>query len=225
MDCSMPGFSVLHYVLEFAQTHAHCVYHLILCCNLLLLPSIFPSIKVFSNELALYIRWPKYWSFRFRISPSSEYLELFPLGLTGLISLKSKGLKSLLQHHNQKHQFFNPQPSLCMVYLSHPHTTARKTIALIIWTSVSKVMSLLFNTLSRFVIVFFQGASVLISWFQSLYAVILEPKKRKSVTVSTFPPSICYEVMGLDAMILVFSCHEFQASFVTLLSPPHQEAL
>ena len=135
MDCSMPGFSALHYMLEFAQTHAHWVHHLILCCHLLLLPSIFPSIRVFSNELALYIRWPKYWSFSFRISSSSEYLEFISFRIDWFDLLAVQGtLKSLLQHHNQKHQFFNPHPSLSMVRLLHPHMTTRKTIALIIRT-------------------------------------------------------------------------------------------
>ena len=141
MDCSMPGFSVLHYVLEFAQTHAHCVYHLILCCNLLLLPSIFPSIKVFSNELALYIRWPKYWSFSFRKSSSHEYSELisFKIDCFDLFALQWT-LKSLFQHPNLK------APILwCLAFfmaqLLHLYTTTGKTITLTMWTFVSKFIS------------------------------------------------------------------------------------
>ena len=127
--------------------------HLILCCPLLLLPSIFPSIRVFSNESALCIRWPKYWSFSFSISPSNEYSGLISLGWTGCISLLSKGLSkefspilseaSILRHS----AFFIDQ-------LSHPYVTTGKTIALTRWTFVCKVMSLLFNMLTRLVITF-----------------------------------------------------------------------
>ena len=156
--------------------------HLILCHPFLLLPSIFPSIRVFSNEFNLYIRWPKYWSFCFSISPSNEYSRssAFRVGQFDLLAVQGS-LKSLTQHHSSKHQFFSTQPSLW--YNSHICTT---TIALTRWTFVSKLMSLLCNTLSRFVITFFPKKQVLISWLPSLSAVILEPKKIKSVPVSTF---------------------------------------
>ena len=151
MDCSTPGFPVLHHLLELAQTHVHRVggaMHLILCHPYLLLPSIFPSIKVFSSESALHISWPKYWSFSFSISLSNKYQGWFPLGLTDLISLESKGLSRVFSNTTvQKHQFFS---TLIMVQLSHPYMTTGKTIALTIQAFVSKVMSLLFNTQSRF---------------------------------------------------------------------------
>ena len=163
--------------------------HLILYRPLLLLPSILPSIRVFSNESALHIRWPKYWSFS--ISPSNEYSGLISLGLTGLISLLSKGLSRVFfSTIVWKYQFFNAQPSLCHLYM-----TTGKTIVLTIHTFASKVMSLLFNMPSRFVIAFLPR-SLLTSWLQKLCTVILEPKKIKYVTVSTFAPSICHEVMG-----------------------------
>ena len=176
--------------------------HLILCHPLLLLPSICPCIRVFANEMALLIRWPKYWSFSFSISPSNEYSELISLGLRGLISLlpKQGTLKSLLQHYSSKASILRPS-TIFMIQLSHPYMTIRKTIALTRWTSVGK-KCLLFNMLSRFDIPFLpRSKHLLISWLQSPTAVILEPKKIKSVTVSIVSPSICHEVMGLDAMI------------------------
>ena len=164
--------------------------HFILCCPLLL-PSVFPSIRVFSNELALCIRWPKYWSFSFSISPSNEYSELisFRMDWLDLLAVQAT-LKSLLQHHSLKASA--PRCSaFFMIQLSHPYRTTGKTIALTIWTIVGKVTSLLFNTLSRFVIAFLpRDKCILISWLQSSSAVILEPKKIKSVTVSTFHPFI-----------------------------------
>ena len=137
-------------------------YHLILCCPLLLLPSIFPSIRVFSNESVLHIRWPKYWSFTFSISPSNEYSGLISFTkLTGLISLQSKGLTRVLsvEHHSSKASILQ-QSAFFMVQLSHPYMTTGKTIALIRWTFIVKVMSLLFNTLSRFVIAFLPRSKV-----------------------------------------------------------------
>ena len=162
--------------------------HLILCCPLLL-PSIFPSIRVFSNESVLHIRWPKYWSFRFNISPSNEYSGLISLRMDWLDLLAvQETLKSLIQYHSSKHQFFSAQLSF-IVQLSHLYMTAGKTIALTWRTFVSKVMSLLFNMLSRLVIAFIQrNKCLLISWLQSPSAVILEPKKIKSVTVSIVWP-------------------------------------
>ena len=167
--------------------------HLILCRILLLLPSIFPSIRVFSNESALCIRWPKYWSFSFNISPSCEH--------TGLISFT---LNSLLQHHSSKASILQSS-AFFIVQHSHPYMTTRKTIALTRQTFVDKIMSLLFNMLSRLIITFLPRSKyLLISWLQSPSAVILEPRKIKSATVSTVSPSICHEVMGSDAIILVF---------------------
>jgi len=162
----------------------------------------FPSIRVFSNESVLRIRWPKFWNFSFSISPSNEYSGLisFRINWFDLLSVQET-LKSLLQHHSLKTSILW-RSAFFMVQLSHPHMTTGKTIALTRWTFVSKVMSLLFNMLSRVVIAFLpRSKGLLISWLQSLSTVILEPKKIKSVTVS---PSICHEVMGLDAMILVF---------------------
>ena len=173
--------------------------HLILYCLLLLLPSIFPSIRVFPNEPAVHIRWPKYWIFSF----SKEYSGLISLRINW-VDLDVKGpLKRLLQHHNLKASILW-RSTFFMVQLSHLYMTTRKSIALMIWSFVGKVMSLLFNMLSRFVIAFLpRSKHLLISWLQSPSAVILKPKKRKSVTASTFSPSICHEVMGPDDMILV----------------------
>ena len=179
--------------------------HLILCHPLLLLPSIFPTIRVFSNESALRIRRPKYWSFSFNISPSNGHPGLISFRMDWLDLLAVQGtLKSLLQHHGSKASI--PQRSaFFIVQLSHPYRTTRKTIALTRWTFVDKVMSLLFNMLSRLVITFLpRSKRLLISWLQSPSAVILEPRKIKSVTVSTVSPSISHEVMGPDAMIFVF---------------------
>ena len=177
--------------------------HLILCHPLLLLPSIFPGIRIFSNESALYIRWPEYWSFN--ISPSNEYSGLISFTIDWVELLAVQGtLKSFLQHQVQK-------PLILwwsfMVQLSHPYMTTGKTIALTIQTFVSLVMSMLKsvlkNTLSRLVIAFLpRSKRLLISWLQSPSEVILEPQKIKSVF--TFSPSICHEVMGPNAMILVF---------------------
>ena len=178
--------------------------HLILCHPLLLLPSIFPSVRVFSNESAVLIRWLKYWSFGFSISPSNEYSGLISFKIDWFDVLALQGtLKSLLQHHSSEASIFW-HSAFFMVQLSHLYMTTGKTIALTIWTFVGKVMSLLFNTLSRFAIAFLPRGSHLISWLQSPSAVILEPKKRKSVTASTFSPSICCKVIEPDAMILVF---------------------
>ena len=153
--------------------------HLILCLPLLFLPSIFPSIRVFSSELALHIRWPKFGCFSFSISPSNDIQILFPLGLPGLISLLSMGLWSLLQHHNSKASVLQ-HPVFFMVQRLYSYTATGKTIALTIRNFVSKVMSLLFNMLSTFVIAFLpRNKHVLISWLQSPFTVILEPKKIK----------------------------------------------
>ena len=150
------------------------------------LPSIFPSIRVFSNESALHIRWPKYWSFSFSISPSNEHPGLISFRMDWLNLLAVQGtLKSLLQHHSSKASIFR-HSAFFTVQLSHPYMTTGKTIALTRWTFVGKVMSLLFNMLSRLVIpVLPRSKHLLISWLQSPSAVILKPRKIKSVTVST----------------------------------------
>ena len=179
--------------------------HPILCHPLLFPPSIFPSIRVFSNESILHIRWPKYWSFRFSISPSNEYSGLISFRMEWFDFLAVQGtLKSLLQHHSSKASILWCS-GFFIVQLSHPYITTGKTMALTRWTFVGKVMSLLFNMLSRLVIAFLpRSKHLLILWLQSPSAVILEPKKINSVTVSTVSPSICHEVMGPNCMILVF---------------------
>ena len=173
--------------------------HLILCRPLLLLPSVFPSIRVFSNESALHIRRPKYWSFSFNISPSSEHSGLTSFRMDWLDLLAVQGtLKSLLQHHSSKASIVL-RSAFFIVQLSHPYMTTGKAIALTRWTFVGKVMSLLFNMLSRLVIAFLaRSKRLLISWLQSPSAVIMEPMKIKSFTVSLVSPSICHEVMGPD---------------------------
>ena len=152
--------------------------HLILCHPLLLLPSIFPSIRVFSNELALCIRWPEYWSFSFHISPSNEHPGLISFRMHWLDLLAVQGtLKSLLQHHGSKASILQYSPFF-IVQLSHPYMTTGKTIILTRWTFVTKVMSLLFNMLSSLVITFLlRSKCLLISWLQSPSAVILELRK------------------------------------------------
>ena len=179
--------------------------HLILCCPLHLLPSIPPSIRAFSTESALHVRWPKYWSFSFNFSPSNEHPGLISFRMDWLDLLAVQGtLKSLLQHHSSNAPILWCS-AFFIVQLSHPYMTTGKTIALTRWTFVGKVISLLFSMLSRLVITFLQRSKhLLISWLQSPSAVILEPPKIKSDTVSTTSPSICHEVMGLDAMIFVF---------------------
>ena len=179
--------------------------HLILCHPLFLLPSIPPSIRVISNESTLHMRWPKYWSFSFSISPSKE--------IPGLISFRMDWLdllavqetrKSLLQNRSSKVSILR-RSAFFTVQLSYPYMTAGKTIASTRLTFVGKVMSLLFNMLSMLVITFLpKSKRLLISWLQSPSTVILEPKNIKSLTVSIVCPSICHEVMGPDAMVLVF---------------------
>ena len=179
--------------------------HLIFCHPLLLLPPIPPSIRVFSNESTLHMRWPKYWSFSFTIIPSKEIPGLNSFRMDWLDLLAVQGtLKSLLQHHSSKASILQ-RSAFFIVQLSHPYMTSGKTIALTRRTLVGKVMSLLLNRLSRLVITFLpRSKCLLISWLQSPSAVILEPQKIKSATVSTVSPSISHEVMGLDAMIFIF---------------------
>ena len=175
---------------------------LILCHPLRLLPSIFPSIRIFSNEPDLRIRWPKYWSLSFSITPSKEIPRLisFRMDWFDLLAFQWT-LKSLLQHHNSKASALQ-HSAFFIVQLSHPYMTTGKTIALTRRTFVGKVISLPLSMLSRLVITFLSRSKrLLISWLQSTSAVILEPPKIKSATVS---PSISHEVMGPDDMIFVF---------------------
>ena len=176
--------------------------HFILCHPLLLPPSIFPSIRIFSTESVLSIRWPKYWSFS--ISPSNEYPGLISFRMDWLDLLAVQGtLKSLLQHHSSKASILR-HSALFIVQVSHQYMTTGKIIALTRWNFVGKVMPLLSNKFSRLVITFLpRSKHLLISWLQSPSAVVLEPKKIKSLTASIVSPPICHEVMGPDAMILV----------------------
>ena len=188
--------------------------NLILYHALLLLSSIFSSIRVFSNESVLCIKWPKYWSFSFSISSSNEYSGLISFRMDWLDLLVVQGtLKSLLQYHSSKASILL-HSAFYTVQLSHPYTTTGKTIDLTRWTFGGKVMFLLFNMLSRLDIAFLpRSKHLLISWLQSPSAVIWEPPKRKSVTVSIVSPSICYELMGPDVMIFVFWMLSFKPNF------------
>ena len=183
MNRSTPGLPVHHQLLEFTQTHVHrvrdAIHHLILCRPLFLLPPIPPSIRIFSSESTLHIRWPKYWSFSFSISPSSEHSGLISFSMDWLDLLAVQGtLTSLLQYHSS-------EPSILLrsafftVQLSHPYMTTGKTIALTRRTFVGKVISLLLNMLSRLVITFLpRSKCLLISWLQSPSAVILESPEK-----------------------------------------------
>ena len=192
MNHSMPGLPVHHKLLEFTKPMSiESVMpsnHLILCHPLLLLPSIFPSIRVFSNESSLHNRWPKYWSFSFNINLSNEHSGLISFRMDWLDLLAVQGtLKNLLQHHSSKASILWCS-AFFIVQLSHPDMTTGKTIALTRWMFVGKVMSLLYNMLSRLVITFLpRSKHLLISWLQSPSTVILEPPKIKSATVSTVP--------------------------------------
>ena len=219
MDCSMPGLPVHHQdsqsLLKLMSIKLVMTYnHLILYCPLLLLPSLFPSIRVFSDESVLPIMWPKYWSFSFSISPSNEYSGLISFRMDWLDLLAVQGtLKSLLQHPSSKAPILQPS-AFFMVQPSHAYMTTGKTIALTRRTFLGKVMSLLFNMLSRLAIAFLpRSKHLLISWLRSSSAVILEPKKIKSLTVSIISPFICHEVMGPDAMLLVFWMLSFKPAF------------
>ena len=211
MDSSTPNLPVPHHLPKFAQVHVHCIGDAILWLSLLLLSSIFPSIRDFSSEWAVRIRWPKYWSFNFSINPSNEYSGLISFKIDWFDLLAVQGTyRSLLQHHSSKASVLW-HSAFFTVQLSLWYMTTRKTIALTIRTFVGRVMSLLFNTLSKFVAAFLPRSNhLLIPWLQSPPAMILEPQKRKSATTSTFSPSICHEVMGLDAMILVFLILSFK---------------
>ena len=182
MDCSTPGFPVLHHLPELAQLMSIELVmpsiHLILCCPLLLLPSLFPSIRAFSNESALHIRWPKIWSFHFNTTPFNAYSGLISFRIDWFDLLAVQGtLKHLLQQHSLKASVL-PHSNFFIVQLSHPHMTTGKTIALTRRTFVGKEMFLLFNMLSRLVFTFLpRSKRLLISWLQSPSAVILEPPK------------------------------------------------
>ena len=169
--------------------------------------------------------WPKYWSFSFSISPFNEHPRLISFRMDWLDLLAVQGaLKSLLQHHSSKASILW-HSAFFTVQLSHPYMTTGKTIALTRWTFVGKVMSLLFNMLSRLVITFLpRSESLLISWLQSPSSGILEPPKIKSDTVSTVSPSICHELIGPDAMILVFWMLSFKPTFSLSSFTFHQEA-
>ena len=190
--CSAPGFHVHYQLPGPTQTHVHCVSDAIQSSHPLSPPSpltsVFPSIRVFSNESVLCIRWPKYWSFSFSISPSNEYSGLISFRMDWLDPLVVQGiLKSLLQHHSLKESILQ-HSSFFVDQLSHPYMTTGKTIALTRWTFVGKVMSLLFNMLSRLVIVFLlRSKHLLISQLQSTSAMILEPKKAVSHCFCYFP--------------------------------------
>ena len=179
--------------------------HLILCHPLLLLPPISPSIRIFCSESTLPMRWPKYWSFSFSIIPSKEIPGLISFRMDCLDLFAVQGtLKSLLQHHSSKPSILQ-HSALFTVRLLYPYMTTGKTIVLTRQTYFGKVMSLFFNMLSKLVITFLpRSKRLLISWLQSPSAVILEPPKIKSDTVSTLSPSSCHEVMGPDAMIFIF---------------------
>ena len=198
--------------------------HLILCHPLLLLPSIFPSIRVFSNESALCIRWPKYWSFSFNIGPSNEHPGLISFRMDWLALLAVQGtLKSLLQHHNSKTLILRCS-ALFIVQLSHPYMTTGKTIALTRRTFVGKAMSLFFNMLSRLVITFLpRSKSLLISWLQSPSAMILEPRKIVSHCFHCFPMYLPWS-NGTGFHDLSFLNVELKANSFTLFHF-HQEAL
>ena len=218
MNGSTPGLPVHHQLPEFTQTQVHWVGDAIQpshpLCPLLLLTSISPSIKVFSNESALHNRWPKYWRFSFKISPSNKHPGLISFRVDWLDLLAVQGtLKSLLQHHSSKASILL-RLAFFILQLSHPYMTTGKTIVLSRWIFAGKVMSLLLNMLFRLVIAFLpRSKCFLISWLQSPSAMILEPKKIKTVTGSIVSPSICHEVMGPDAMILVFWILSFKPAF------------
>ena len=188
--------------------------HLILCRPFLLSPSVFASIRVFSDESVLSIRWPKYWSFRFSISPSNEYSGLISFRIDWFDFLEAQGsLKSLRQNRSSKASILWCL-AFFIVQVSHPCMTTGKTRVLTRQTFVGKVMALLFNILSWLVTSFLpRSKHLLISWFQSPSAVIFEPPKIKYLNVSIVSPSICHEVMGPDAMILVFWIFSFKPTF------------
>ena len=219
LNCSTPGLPVHHQLQSSLRLMSIQSLmpssHLILCRPLLLLPPIPPIIRVFSNESVLRMRWPKYWSFSFSIILSKEHPGLISFRMDWFDLLAAQGtLKSLLQKHSSKASILW-HSAFCTVQLLHPYITTGKTIALTRQTFVGKVMSLLLNMLSSLVITFLpRSKGLLISWLQSPSAVILEPKKIKSDTVSTVSPCISHEVMGPHAMIFVFWILSFKPIFL-----------
>ena len=217
MDCSTPGLPAHHQLPEFTQTHVHWVDDAIQASHTLSSPSPLTinlsSIRVFSGESVLCIRWPEYWSFSLSISPLYEYSGLISFRMDWLDLLAVQGtLKGLLQYHSSK--AWIRCSAFFIVQLSHPYMTTGKTIALTRWTFVGKLVSLLYNTLARFVTAFLpRSKHLLISWLQSPSAVILEPKKIMSVTVSIAAPTSCHEVMGPYTMIFVFWMLSFKPTF------------
>ena len=227
MDCSTPGLLVHHQLPVFTQTHVHWVGDAMQPSHPLSSPSSAFNLsqhQVLFQWVSSLHQWPKYWSFGFNINPSNEHLGLISFRMDWLDLLAVQGtLKSLLQHHSWKASVLWCS-AFFVVQLSHPYMTTGKTIALSRWSFVGKVMSLLFNILSRLVITFPpRSKCLLISWLQSPSAVILELKKIKSLTISFDSPSICYEVMGPDAMIMFSECWALSQLFHSPLSL-HQEA-
>ena len=193
--------------------------HLILCHPFLLLPSIFPSIRVFSDESVLSIRWPKYWSFSFNTSPSYENSGLISFRMDWLDLLAIQGtLKSLVQHHRSKASILQCS-AFFTVQLSHPYMTTGKTIALTRWTFVSTVMSLLFNMLSRLVIAFLPKSKHLLTYGCVTICSDFGAQRNKVSHCFHISPSICHDVMGPDAMILVFWMLNFKPAFSLSFSP------
>ena len=218
INCSMPGLPVHHQLPEFAHTHVHWVSDAVQPSHPLWSPSP-PALKSFPASGSFPVsQFLASGGQNIGVSASTSVLPMniqdwFPLGWTGQISLQSKGLSSLLQHHSSKTEILWCS-AFFTVQLSHPSMTTGKTIALTRWTFVGKVMSLLLNILSRLVITFHpRSKRLLISWLQSPSAVILESRKIKSATVSSVSPSIFYEEMGPDAMILVFWMLSFKPTF------------
>ena len=226
--CQAPlSFMVSRSLLKFMSTESVMLFnHLIICLLLLLLPSVFTSFRVFSNESALHIRWPKYWSFS--VSPSNKYSGLVSFKIYWFDLLAVLGtLKNLLQCHKWEATIL-PVFSFFMVQLSPLYMTTGQTIAFTIWVFVGKVIFLLFNTLSRFVITLLPRSNHLqISRLQSLFAMVLEHKKIKSITafIFFFLSSICHEVLGLGATVFSFLNVEYQTSFLTLLFHPQEITL
>ena len=213
MDCSTPGLPVPHYLPnlpKFTSIASAMPFNCLFFWYPLLPPSIFLTIMGFSNESAVCIRWPKYWNFS--ISPSNEYSGLISFKINLFDLLAVQGNLQSLQHHSFKASVLWCS-AFFMVQLSQSYVTIGKTISLTIWTFVSRVMSLLFNPLSRFVIAFLPRHNhLLISQLQSPSSLILE-HKRKSVSTSTFSTSICLEGMGPDAMIVLFIMFSFKPAF------------
>ena len=222
MNGSMPGLRVHHQLPEFTQSHAHWVSDAIQPSHPLSSPSP-PTFNLSqhqeNSESKFRIRWPKYWSFSFSISPSKEIPGMISFRMDWLDLLAVQGtLKSLLQHHTSKASILW-RSAFFTVQLSHPYMTIGETIALTRWTFVGKVMSLLCNMLSRLAITFLpRSKSLLILWLQLPSAVIVEPRNINSATVSTVSPSICHEVIWPEAMILVFWMLSFKPTFSLSLS-------